>query len=180
LLALAGRMRFSSGRARVSGFVLPRERRDAQRVVALGLMKGVNDFDETTAVGDLLRAAGPGRARPLNARPVAAAMDVTELTLGSRRLVRDLSADERVRLGIALALLDDPEVIVVDDVDDGLSPERAEAVWRVMRRVTGRGVTVVASCVGSAVTARQPALVVTPRPVPPAADTESELTDVRV
>ncbi|EMA38781.1 ABC transporter ATP-binding protein [Halococcus hamelinensis] len=54
-----------------------------------------------------------------------------------------LSGGQQQRLFIALALLNDPEVVFVDELTTGLDPEAREAAWRLVERIREEGTTVV-------------------------------------
>ena len=54
-----------------------------------------------------------------------------------------LSGGERQRLFIALALVNTPEVVVLDELTTGLDPEARRATWDLIRSIRGRGATVV-------------------------------------
>ncbi|MFC7716674.1 hypothetical protein [Nonomuraea recticatena] len=64
--------------------------------------------------------------------------------MDQRTLVRELDREQQVRLGVALALLDSPAVIVADNIDAGLPTERRLALWELLE---GLPTAVVASCV---------------------------------
>ncbi|WP_449065103.1 ATP-binding cassette domain-containing protein [Planomonospora algeriensis] len=149
LLTLAGRMRPTAGVLTVAGHTRPREIR---RVAALGLVDGVNDLEGSLTVrehvheqsrGLLWNARSAGRA--------AAALERAGLDLSpdDRTLVRELGREQRVRLGVALALLDEPGLLVLDNVDAGLPADRCDALWETLRDLAARGLTVVASCTES-------------------------------
>lgn len=53
-----------------------------------------------------------------------------------------LSSDERRRLSIALALVGDPRVVVLDEPTRGLDPASRAAVWDLVDRVRATGVTI--------------------------------------
>nr|WP_084468598.1 ATP-binding cassette domain-containing protein [Nocardiopsis trehalosi] len=147
LLTLAGRMRPTSGTLRVDGHALPAAARRVRRIAALGLSDGVNDLDERLTAGDHLAERLLLRARPAERGARAAALDAAGLSdLDRTRRVRDLTAAERRRLGIALALLDEPRLICVDDADRGLSPDDRAALWATLRALADSGPTVVAAC----------------------------------
>jgi ABC-type ATPase involved in cell division len=59
-----------------------------------------------------------------------------------------LSAVERLRLGIAIAICNDPLLLLVDNPFDGLSPEDQEQICALLERISGRGMTVVAAARG--------------------------------
>jgi ABC-2 type transport system ATP-binding protein len=55
----------------------------------------------------------------------------------------ELSGGQRQRLFIALALLNDPEVVVFDELTTGLDPQVRRATWELLGRIRQRGTTVV-------------------------------------
>ncbi|WP_084468600.1 ABC transporter ATP-binding protein [Nocardiopsis trehalosi] len=147
LLTLAGRMRPTSGTLRVDGHRVPGAARRIRRIAALGLSDGVNDLDERLTVRHHLTERLLLRVRPADQGTRAAALDDAGLGgLDTARPVRDLSASEKVRLGVALALLEEPRLICVDDADAGLGPRAQARFWRTLRALADSGPTVVAAC----------------------------------
>lgn len=145
LLTIAGHMRPSEGRALVDGRDVVTEPAAVRRAVGLGLFEGLNDLEGDLAVADLVR-------RELTLHPGAAEIDTAQvlegvgLDLDTRTPAEELVPLERTLLGVALALVGSPNVIVVDDVDRDLgTPERA-IVWSTLKRIAGAGTTVLTSC----------------------------------
>ncbi len=64
--------------------------------------------------------------------------------------MKHLDAEQRVRLGIALALVRDVRVLVVDDLDRDLDREERERILSLLRELAGGGLTVVFACVDEA------------------------------
>jgi len=56
---------------------------------------------------------------------------------------RQLSGGQRQRLFIALALVNDPEVVFLDEMPTGLDPAARHVAWDLIRQVRDRGTTVV-------------------------------------
>jgi ABC-2 type transport system ATP-binding protein len=54
-----------------------------------------------------------------------------------------LSGGQRQRLFIALALVNDPEVVFLDELTQGLDPSARRIVWGLVKRIRDRGTTVV-------------------------------------
>ena len=54
-----------------------------------------------------------------------------------------LSGGQKQRLFIALALINDPEVVFLDELTTGLDPQARRAIWELVRDIRRRGKTVV-------------------------------------
>jgi ABC-2 type transport system ATP-binding protein len=54
-----------------------------------------------------------------------------------------LSGGQKQRLFIALALINDPEVVFLDELTTGLDPQARRAIWELVRGIRERGKTVV-------------------------------------
>jgi len=54
-----------------------------------------------------------------------------------------LSGGQKQRLFVALALVNDPDLVIVDELTTGLDPQARHAIWDLIRTVRDRGKTVV-------------------------------------
>src|SRR6202050_2711033 len=54
----------------------------------------------------------------------------------------NLSGGQKQRLFIALALINDPEVVFLDELTTGLDPQSRRAIWELVRGIRDRGKTV--------------------------------------
>ena len=108
-----------------------------------------------TCVGALLEATGfhPGRRARDHLRVLAAAgripddrveevLSQVQLTRDAGRRVREFSLGMRQRLGIAAALLGDPQVLLLDEPANGLDPAGAAWLRGLLRAQAGEGRTV--------------------------------------
>ncbi|MER6310361.1 ATP-binding cassette domain-containing protein [Streptomyces sp. NPDC001657] len=163
LLALTGRMRLAEGSATVAGFPLPKRMGTVRGRTALAHVPGVADLEPALTVGEHLKeqallgrrlANSPAlpwgrrhreatRAR-IDAALAAAGLDPDTLPKGLRTCVRDLERLEALRLSIALAVMQDPHLLAVDDVDLKLSPAERDLAWQLLRDLALAGITVVA------------------------------------
>ncbi|MEO8570603.1 MAG: ABC transporter ATP-binding protein [Chloroflexota bacterium] len=66
------------------------------------------------------------------------------LELGERRSARtkDLSGGQRQRLAVALALVNDPELVFLDEPTTGLDPAARRSLWDLIRALKKRGRTI--------------------------------------
>ena len=83
------------------------------------------------------------------ARIVGADREATErvahevgMTPNLRSLVANLSGGQRSRVSLAVALLGDPELIVLDEPTVGLDPTLRQELWMLFRSLAQRGITV--------------------------------------
>jgi ABC-2 type transport system ATP-binding protein len=78
-----------------------------------------------------------------SARPTGELIDLLEL--GERRDARtqELSGGQRQRLSVALALVNDPELIFLDEPTTGLDPAARRALWDLVLDLKAKGRTVV-------------------------------------
>ena len=147
LLTLSGRMRPSGGQLAVDGHPLPRAARRVRGIASLALCPGVNDLDDRLTVGEHLTERLLLRLRPAPRAARAEALAAAGLDgLDTGRRTGALTAAQRRRLGVALALLDEPRLILVDEADTGLDAAEQEAFWAVLRDVADAGTTTVAAC----------------------------------
>ena len=77
-------------------------------------------------------------------RSVATEQLISFLDLGERRnaQTRQLSGGQRQRLAVALALVNDPEVVFLDEPTTGLDPAARRALWTLVEQLRDRGTTV--------------------------------------
>ncbi|WP_028811443.1 ATP-binding cassette domain-containing protein [Streptomyces flavidovirens] len=167
LLALTGRMRATEGHAEVGGLRLPKKMSAVRAMSALGPVTGVNELDPAFTVAEHLRErallqrrfdgslrallrpraerAAEARAR-IDTALDAVGLDLDTLPKGARTSVRDLERLEALRLSVGLALMGNPRLLAVDDLDLKLSDAERVLAWELLRRVARAGTTVVAVC----------------------------------
>lgn len=155
LLTLAGRMVPDRGsRLTVLGHSLPAERRAVQHKAAVAGFTGIDDLDDSVTVGTLLRERLAWLSPWYRRVPVVHQGDVERYVgpvLGPRPLPRvdsvvwDLDEVDIMLLRLSLAMLQRPELLVVDDVDQVHDSARRQFVWSRLEALTEQGTTVVAS-----------------------------------
>ena len=141
---LTGALGVTQGVARIGGFDVARQARQVQRIVGylpeappLYLDMSVRAY--LTYCARLKRAANPHDA-------VATVIGRTGLASVEHRLLGNLSKGYRQRVGIAQALVHDPQVLVLDEPVSGLDPEQRREVLDLVRALaTERETTVILS-----------------------------------
>jgi ABC-2 type transport system ATP-binding protein len=86
-------------------------------------------------------------ARVLGAKPgrVAAVAETVGLGAYGDKLVGQLSGGERARVSLATAMLNEPEVLVLDEPTVGLDPVLRQELWTTFRQLASRGTTLLVS-----------------------------------
>jgi ABC-2 type transport system ATP-binding protein len=79
-----------------------------------------------------------------NKKPADAERLLEQLGLTDKRdtWFMNLSGGQKQRLFIALALINDPEVVFLDELTTGLDPQARRAIWDLVRGIRSRGKTV--------------------------------------
>ena len=126
------------------------------RVTVLGLPAGskalrsrVGYVTQAPAVYDDLTVGANLRyfAKILGAAPerVAAVVETVGLTGYGEKLVSQLSGGQRARVSLATALLNEPEVLVLDEPTVGLDPVLRQELWTTFHELADRGATLLVS-----------------------------------
>ncbi|MGY0491669.1 ABC transporter ATP-binding protein [Streptomyces sp. WG-D5] len=125
------------GRVRVAGFDPVR---DHARVTGiLGAQLQESEIQPKLTVREALELYSAFYPDPLDWRPLAERLRLTD-KLGTR--FAKLSGGQKQRLFIALALVGNPRVVVLDELTTGLDPRSRRDTWELIEEVRAGGVTV--------------------------------------
>lgn len=150
----------TSGQARVGEFDVMKDPGEVRRCLGylpqdFGFYRSLTAFETLDYIGAMKNI--PARQRK---EQVQAALAEVNLLKEARRKVGMFSGGMRQRLGIAQALLGDPELIVVDEPTAGLDPEERIRFRNLLARLAGERTVLIsthivadveASCMGLAV-----------------------------
>jgi len=145
LAVLLGLVRPDQGRVVADGQVVANPSREA----ALSFRARLGYLPESVAFSDnltghqLLRFFA--RARGVDGTRIARMLDRVGLTAAAGRRVGGYSRGMRQRLGLAVALLSEPELLILDEPTGGLDQEGHAVLWDVLRAWRQAGRTVVLS-----------------------------------
>jgi ABC-2 type transport system ATP-binding protein len=118
-----------SGRVRIAGHDIVSDTLAAQRRIGY-LPEGAPAYGEMTPrqfLGFIAQVRGMG------AQARARAADLTELKSVLDRPIDTLSKGFRRRVGLAQAILHDPDILILDEPTDGLDPNQKHAVRELIR-----------------------------------------------
>jgi ABC-2 type transport system ATP-binding protein len=135
-------VRPDSGTARVGGHDVVRAAGAVRNLISLtgqsaavdGLLTGRENLVLMAKLGHLPRRTIAGRVDEL--------LDRFELGDAQSRLVRTYSGGMRRRLDLAIGLLAQPQLLVLDEPTTGLDPRSRQGVWRLVRELVADGVSV--------------------------------------
>jgi len=142
LRMLVGLIRPTAGSIEVLG--APYSWRDRQRLAHTGALIETPAFYPYLSGRDNLRVFGATGPAASHSRPDEV-LEAVGLTDRARDKVRTYSLGMRQRLGIALALLSDPDLLLLDEPANGLDPAGIVAMRALLRYLTAQGKTVLVS-----------------------------------
>jgi len=137
--AIVGVQRISSGRLLIAG------KPAGSRILRsrIGYMaQSSSIYTDLTVLQNLRYFATLTRATRRQVDDVIARVRLTDK---KRQLVDTLSGGERARVSLAVALLGDPAILVLDEPTVGLDPLLRQELWQLFAELAGQGKTLVIS-----------------------------------
>jgi ABC-2 type transport system ATP-binding protein len=130
------------GQARVAGADLRGDPRGVRRLIGY-VAQGGGTWDEVTAREELVLQARLYGLSKVRARERAdAAVSAFQLGEFGDRWCKTYSGGQRRRVDIALGVVHQPRVVLLDEPTTGLDPQSRAAVWEEVRRLREGGMTV--------------------------------------
>ena len=128
----------TSGKVSLLGMDVTKRKRDI--VPRIGVLpQGFNSFDRITVRETLQYYSRLFSCRNSDVDGLIELVDLKEKT---KEQFKDLSGGLKQRLGIAVALVNDPEVVFLDEPTTGLDPRARREVWEVLQGLKKKGKTV--------------------------------------
>jgi ABC-2 type transport system ATP-binding protein len=126
-----------SGSVRVLG--LNSSRQDDAIKQRIGIQLQTTALYQKLTVREIVALFGSFFARALPPDEVIAMVSLQEK---AETRSKQLSGGQRQRLAVAIALVNDPEIIFLDEPTTGLDPQARRRMWEVIESLRGRGRTV--------------------------------------
>ncbi|MFD6090500.1 ABC transporter ATP-binding protein [Oerskovia sp. NPDC060338] len=134
---LAGLRQADGGTVRILGRDPQADPASVREVLGVQLQEA--ELNERMTVAEALRLYASFYESPADP---AELMDLLDLTPHRARQFGKLSGGQKQRLSIALALVGNPQVAILDELTTGLDPQARRATWELVERVRDRGVTI--------------------------------------
>jgi ABC-2 type transport system ATP-binding protein len=126
---------------RVAGIDITRDPTAVKRLIGVQLQTTAL-FDYLT-VGELIALFAALYDADANKERVTALVRLVSLDEKADAMVNQLSGGQKQRLSIALALVNDPAILFLDEPTTGLDPQARRSLWEVIEGLRAAGKTVV-------------------------------------
>src|SRR6266566_3150033 len=127
-----------SGTAILAGFDVRRQKSAVHRIVGVQL-QATTLFPELTLL-ETLQFFGSLYPRSLDPRKLLSDVALEEK---ARSRPQDLSGGQRQRLALAIALINDPQILILDEPTAALDPQSRRALWDIVLRLREQGKTII-------------------------------------
>lgn len=136
--SIAGLRQADQGHIRVLGLD-PRQQRNVLRA-RVGIQLQANQLPDKIKVWEALDMYSAFYEQAADWEAL-----ITSLGLSDKRNTRfeELSGGQKQRLSVALALVGNPELLILDELTTGLDPDARRKIWALILEVRARGVTIV-------------------------------------
>ncbi len=127
-----------SGSISVYGLSPQRDRDEIREFVGVQLQESA--LPPRLKVGEAVELFAAFYPDPLNPQEVLESLGIKDI---ERSAFKNLSGGQKQRVSIALALVGNPKIAILDELTTGLDPEARRGTWALIERMRERGVTVI-------------------------------------
>lgn len=150
---MTGYLSATSGTVKIDDFDITRQPEEAKRNI--GYLPEIPPVYNDMTVREYLTFAADlkGVARAKRPEAVEHALKCTGTSGVSERLIKNLSKGYRQRVGLAQAIINDPEVIILDEPTVGLDPEQQREMFDYIRTLRDNHIVIISSHILSDISA---------------------------
>lgn len=143
LRMLVGNTPISGGSLRVLGFAVPQQARAMRQ--RIGIVAQADNLDVDFSVVENLRVYGRyfGLTRAEIERRIPQLLALASLEDKAHAAIHQLSGGMKRRLSIARALINQPELLILDEPTTGLDPQIRQNIWQLLRQLQKDGLTLI-------------------------------------
>jgi ABC-2 type transport system ATP-binding protein len=127
-----------SGSISVYGLSPQKDRNKMREFVGVQLQE--SQLPPRLKVGEAVRLFASFYSNPLEPDPLLESLGIKEFANSS---FKNLSGGQKQRVSIALALVGNPRLAILDELTTGLDPEARREIWSLIESMRDRGVTVI-------------------------------------
>jgi ABC-2 type transport system ATP-binding protein len=135
---IEGLKSISNGEISLDGHDVEKEKRIVKSLIGVQLQSS-SFFDGLNLV-ELLETFAALYGREVDAKKILGDVQLVEK---SKNMVKELSGGQKQRLSIAVALVNDPKVIFLDEPTTGLDPQARHNLWSLITEIKKQGKTIV-------------------------------------
>lgn len=106
----------------------------------IGIQLQDSDCFDYLNLCEILELFGDFYSRKVNPHKI---LDEVDLSQKSKAMVKQLSGGQKQRLSIALALVNDPKILFLDEPTTGLDPQARRHMWQFIRKMKKEGRTII-------------------------------------
>jgi ABC-2 type transport system ATP-binding protein len=127
-----------SGSITVYGLSPRKDRNKIREFVGVQLQESA--LPPRIKVGEAVRLFASCYSNPLDPHQLLESLGIEQIANSS---FKNLSGGQKQRVSVALALVGNPKLAILDELTTGLDPEARREIWSLIERMRDRGVTVI-------------------------------------
>lgn len=121
---IEGLREIDSGDIMINGFDIDKNPNDAKEIIGIQLQE--SDYFDHLNLTEILELFGQFYSKEVDAKEI---LNKVQLSPKAKSMVKQLSGGQKQRLSIALALVNDPQILFLDEPTTGLDPQARRHMW---------------------------------------------------